>query len=587
LTEQKKELEGLSPKHAAAEQAVQDSGASVNAPDCALAADLAAKNELVREQAEKIAQLQHELSEAQARDRRSARNIDLLEREKKEISSVLESMKGSVGWKLVRSFRRAKNRLLPLGTRRRRWYDKSLVRLKNPPPRSESRTDAPPAPQRSGAEVSPPGDGFYRARLVLLSVPTVVDAGQTGTVRVELTNLSPSRWLTGKSQIDTQGRVALSYHWYDSSGGRLLWEGEHTCLPRDLEPENSVTVDIRVFAPFAPGAYTLQIALLQEDVARFSERGSVSLKTAVQVKPSPVRLPQLPSCSIVIPVFDRAAFTRACLLAIERSVPANTVQFEVIVVDNGSTDGTPGILDAWSSSRAHARLVSLGRNLGFARACNEGVKLARGDYLVLLNNDTLPTPGWLESMLRLAEDEPQAGIVGSKLLYPDGRIQHLGVAFGEDKSPRHIYRGYSSNIRPAKLSREYQAVTAACLLMKKEIYSMVGGLDEGYLNSYEDADLCLKVRARGYRVLVCADSIVYHFEGTSEGRLAHDVRNAALFKSRWEDKIEVDLDRWYSLDHFGKETSEFEPHEGYDPRKDKQLRTLWKRIYSCDIPELG
>src|SRR5262249_54966569 len=144
----------------------------------------------------------------------------------------------------------------------------------------------------------------------------------------------------------------------------------------------------------------------------------------------------------------------------------------------------------------------------FARACNQGARLARGQYVVLLNNDTLPTPGWLEKMVRLAANEAQVGIVGSKLLYPNGRIQHIGVVFDENKNPRHVYRGFSPNIPPARISREYQAVTGACLLVARKLYQAVDGMDESYRNSYEETDLCMKVRARGYRVLVCADSVV-------------------------------------------------------------------------------
>src|SRR5262249_32604918 len=155
----------------------------------------------------------------------------------------------------------------------------------------------------------------------------------------------------------------------------------------------------------------LEITLVHEGIAWFDERGSAGLRVPVRVEPSRIQAQEFPSCSIIIPAFNRAAFTRACLLAIERSVPAEQFPHEVLVVDNGSTDETTQVLSAWSRSRANARVASMGQNLGFARACNEGVRLARGQYLVLLNNDTLPTAGWLEKMLRLAEGEAQVGIV--------------------------------------------------------------------------------------------------------------------------------------------------------------------------------
>jgi GT2 family glycosyltransferase len=310
------------------------------------------------------------------------------------------------------------------------------------------------------------------------------------------------------------------------------------------------------------------------------------------VEESALRLPfeqlqdsELPSCSIIIPVRNRSIFTKACLLAIEKSVRADRLPYEIIVVDNGSTDNTTAILTAWSQSRTNARTLRLTENSGFARACNEGARMAHGRYIVLLNNDTLPTPGWLEKMVELALGDTQVGIVGSKLLFPDGRIQHIGVAFDEGKNPGHIYRGFPPDIRPAKLSREYQAVTAACLLVDRNLFWSVGGLDEAYKNSYEDIDLCLKVRARGYRVLLCGDAIVYHFESISDDRRAHDLRNRALLKNRWADVILPDLKGWYARDGVSEHSTQFESHETYRPEQENWLKDLWEQVYSRPFPE--
>jgi GT2 family glycosyltransferase len=204
--------------------------------------------------------------------------------------------------------------------------------------------------------------------------------------------------------------------------------------------------------------------------------------------------------------------------------------------------------------------------------------------MVFVNNNTLPTPGWLEKMLALAGKEPRVGIVGSKLLFPDGRIQHMGVVFDECKNPKHIYRGFPADIPPAGISREYQAVTGACLLVVRDLYRSVGGMDESYKNSFEDIDLCLKVRGRGYRVFVCADSVLYHFESLTEGRHTADFRNAALFKARCGNGIECDANRWYTLDNLRDEVTEFEAPEGYDPMQEPLLEDLWKRVYSCAFP---
>jgi GT2 family glycosyltransferase len=278
-------------------------------------------------------------------------------------------------------------------------------------------------------------------------------------------------------------------------------------------------------------------------------------------------------------------FTKACLLAIEKSVPADKLPYEVIVVDDGSTDDTPALLNAWCLSRVNARVLRMRQNSGFARACNEGARMARGRYIVLLNNDTLPTPGWLEKMLELAAGEPQVGIVGSKLLFPDGRIQHIGVAFDEGKNPGHIYRGFPADIRPAKVSREYQAVTGACLLVDRHLFWSVGGLDEAYKNSYEDVDLCLKLRARGCRILVCAESTLYHFESISESRHVHDFRNRALLKTRWGDSILCDLKSLYAGDGVAETSTQFVADQAHHPEQERWLEELWRRVYHGPFPQ--
>jgi GT2 family glycosyltransferase len=444
--------------------------------------DLAANDQLIRQQAQELARLRQELEQFPRKAAEASHTIEILERENREILSVLESIHSSVAWKFVKRYRRLKNRLLPLGTFWRRSYDQWLCRLKGSPSGSPSRSS--PQSRKKGRE-----------RLALKPADAIIH--QSGA------------W---PNQAAHPGSASSSL----------------------IEP--------------------------------LPEKGL------------------LPLCSIVIPVFNRAQFTNVCLLAVEKSIPADQLPYEVIVVDNGSTDETPHILNSWSTARGNARVISMGQNFGFARACNAGARLARGKYIVLLNNDTLPTPGWLQHMVRLAEGGSQIGIVGSKLLFPNGRIQHIGVAFDENKNPRHIYRGFSADIPPARLTREYQAVTGACLLMPRDLYWSVGGMDESYENSFEETDLCLKLRARGYRVLVCADSLVYHFESVSEGRRARDLRNTALFKARWENSIESDVSRWYTLDKFQGELSEFETNESYDPRQEDWLKELWNQVYADAFP---
>src|SRR5690606_23205982 len=135
---------------------------------------------------------------------------------------------------------------------------------------------------------------------------------------------------------------------------------------------------------------------------------------------------------IVIPVYGQLPHTLACLRALAAHPPR--AAFEVIVVDDGSTDPTPRVLPQVEGLRYHRRAA----NGGFIAACNEGAALARGDVLVLLNNDTVPQPGWLDALLGTFDAHPGTGLVGAQLLYPDGRLQEAGgVVFADGRSEEH------------------------------------------------------------------------------------------------------------------------------------------------------
>ena len=155
-----------------------------------------------------------------------------------------------------------------------------------------------------------------------------------------------------------------------------------------------------------------------------------------------------PTCSIVIPVFNKVEFTRKCLEAIRKKTKAEL--YELVVVDNGSTDGTKEYLN---SLGGFIRVISNKGNRGFAIACNQGAKLATGKLLLFLNNDVEPCSGWLEPLMNLMEGDPSIAAVGSKLLFPEGTIQHAGVVIINDKKikdplvARHIY--YRQALRPA------------------------------------------------------------------------------------------------------------------------------------------
>lgn len=253
-----------------------------------------------------------------------------------------------------------------------------------------------------------------------------------------------------------------------------------------------------------------------------------------------------PKVSIIIPVFNHLELTRQCLVSLYRHTQIEK-GFELIVVDNGSTDTTPEGLKEACRCYPNLRVLRNERNSGFAKACNQGAKEARGAFLVFLNNDTEPQPGWLKAGLDRLTSEEEIGVVGAKLLYPDRSVQHGGIQFFRTTAslyplwPLHRYRFASENDPRANEPGEVQAVTGACLFIRRELFEALGGFDEGYGMYFEDTDLCFKARARGKKVYYEPHSVVIHHEGkSSPGQNEIDRLNeraAALFFQRWQKEV--------------------------------------------------
>ena len=242
--------------------------------------------------------------------------------------------------------------------------------------------------------------------------------------------------------------------------------------------------------------------------------------------------------TIVIPVYNAVLFTRICLGSLEAEAGAA----EVIVVDNGSTDDTEAVAREWERRGNGRRYLRFEERLGFARACNAGAEASRREFVVFLNNDTFVMPGWLDNLLRPFDDDPRVMVTGSRLLYPSGHVQHAGVAFNE-LGPHHVFVGLSGDTPIVLEQRDCQVVTGASLAIRRSEFERLGGFDVAFHNSFEDVDLCLKVRRDGGRVVYVPSSLAYHFESMSEGRLGPtDMRNYDLFMERWGSKFELDID---------------------------------------------
>ncbi|SMR75931.1 MULTISPECIES: glycosyltransferase [Stenotrophomonas] len=263
-------------------------------------------------------------------------------------------------------------------------------------------------------------------------------------------------------------------------------------------------------------------------------RKPLYLPPAQPFAPFAVPTSDTPDVSIVIPVYNHVDHTLACLRALAAHPPS--VACEILVVDDGSSDPTVQWMPQISGLRYEVRE----RNGGFIEACNDGVSRTRGRYVVLLNNDTVPQPGWLEALLDTFATVADAGLVGSQLLYPDGRLQESGgVIFGDGSGWSYGRFEAADDPRFASL-RDVDYCSGAALMLPRALWQQLGGFDTRYKPAYyEDTDLAFRVRAQGLRVLVQPASRVIHDEGTSNGTdtgsgvKAYQVRNQGVFAARW------------------------------------------------------
>jgi len=215
-------------------------------------------------------------------------------------------------------------------------------------------------------------------------------------------------------------------------------------------------------------------------------------------------------------------------------------------VDDCSTDGTADYL-ALLGDQIHV-LRNEARGC-FGHNMNEAAAVARSENLVLLNNDTEVTPFWLRRMLDTARADPTIGVIGNCQLYPGtSRINHAGVVFDEQCRPIHLYKDWPADFPPANVSRDFQALTGACLLVPRAVFRELGGFDPEFRNGYEDTDFCLRARQRGYRVRYVADSVIYHHIGSSPGRFDNEGTNEQYFAAKWTGRIVPDQQDYLARD---------------------------------------
>ncbi len=242
-----------------------------------------------------------------------------------------------------------------------------------------------------------------------------------------------------------------------------------------------------------------------------------------------------PKVSIVIPVYNQVHYTYACLVSIREHT--QDVSYEVLIADDVSTDATARLGDF-----AEGLVICRNEeNQGFLKNCNQAAAKARGKYIMFLNNDTQVTAGWLSSLVNLIEADDSIGMVGSKLVYPDGRLQEAGGIIWSDGSGWNYGRLDDPDKPEYNYVKDVDYISGAAILLPAWLWKQLGGFDIRFAPAYcEDSDLAFAVRKAGYRVVYQPLSQVIHFEGISNGTdvqgtglKRYQVENSKKLKEKW------------------------------------------------------
>jgi len=266
--------------------------------------------------------------------------------------------------------------------------------------------------------------------------------------------------------------------------------------------------------------------------------------------------------SIIIPVYNGIQYTRQCLKHLFDVTPLD-LSFEVIIVDNASQDSTKVEIEEYQKNIPQLRYIRNDVNLGFAKACNIGIKNSNSKYIVLLNNDTLPTALWLETLVHTLDNNSKIGIGGSFLLFPETElIQHSGIDIGSYLDvnvvkpifPFHTNQYCHRTSISKKTSFEVPAVTGACMILRKKMIETIGLFDENFLNGCEDVDYCIRAKEAGFSIVMVPESIVFHYEGRTEGRADKIDENLLYLANKHSGKniVTVAPEQTYNQYHYAR-----------------------------------
>ncbi len=338
--------------------------------------------------------------------------------------------------------------------------------------------------------------------------------------------------LLAAKQLNRRTEESVTWQTFQRVKGRLYGAiGEGSLLARTLHLSLRVAGKVLVKRP--PPAPELAEGTSIEEADKDGDAEMISMPEC-----------ESPKVSLIIPLYAHAELTRACLASIrEHTAHAS---YEVILVDDAADAGTKRLLDGVQG----AKIIRNEENIGYIRSVNRGASVASGRWLVLFNNDTEVTRGWLLAMLACAESAEDVGLVTPKYVYPDGSLNEAGGIVWRDGTGANYGRGDAPDLFQYEYRRETDYGSAAALMVSAKLWKATGGFDERYLPMYyEDTDLCFEARERGMRVLYEPEAIIVHIEGATAGNdvesshKRHQERNRPKFVAKWRHRLESEQRR--------------------------------------------
>lgn len=299
-----------------------------------------------------------------------------------------------------------------------------------------------------------------------------------------------------------------------------------------------------------------------------------------------------PDVSIIIPVYNEFNYTYKCLKSILECT--KDISYEIIIADDNSTDLTRHIEEI----ALNINRITNSVNLRFLKNCNNAAEYAKGEYILFLNNDTQVEENWLFYLIETMEKDNKIGLVGPKLIFPDGHLQEAGGIIWRDGSAWNFGNRENPEAAEYNYIKEVDFISGACIMIRKEIWNEIGGFDEQFAPAYyEDVDLAFAVRKRGLKVVYQPLSKVVHFEGISNGtdiangQKSYQVANQQKFHDKWKETLQKEnFDNGTEV-YVAKDRSRFRKHilviDHYVPHFDKDAGGRGTFMYLKLFVEMG